>query len=162
MKLLVSFLILIFAIPINNLLADSHTIVIVNKTNKILQVKKSSEIVLEIPISLGFEPSGAKKEEGDGKTPEGKYKIDYVINDWDYYKAMHISYPNATQIAEAKKKNINPGGGILIHGMRPRWNWVGRLHSFINWTHGCIAVTNEEMDQLFKLVPVGSSIIIDP
>ncbi|WP_040508818.1 L,D-transpeptidase family protein, partial [Leptospira wolffii] len=107
-------------------------------------------------------PDGNKLQEGDGKTPEGEYKLDYLINDWEYYKAFHISYPKIDQIKKAKENGVNPGGGILIHGMQTKWNWVGRLHTFWDWTHGCIAVTNEQMDKLIEIVSVGSKIIIEP
>lgn len=145
-----------------NLYSNSKTTIYVNKTNKILRIVKDNETLLTIPISLGFQPIGQKKVEGDGKTPEGTYTIDYRISEWDYYKALHISYPNEAQLETAKKLKKNPGGGILIHGMKFYWNWFGHLHTYLNWTNGCIAVNNEEMDILFKLVPNGSKIIIDP
>lgn len=145
-----------------NLFSYSKPIVYVNKTEKILRVVKDNKNLLTIPISLGFQPVGQKTEEGDGKTPEGTYTIDYRIPEWDYYKALHISYPSKDQLEAAKKLKKNPGGGILIHGMKYYWNWFGHLHTYLNWTHGCIAVNNEEMDILFKIVPDGSIIVIEP
>ncbi|XDD46705.1 murein L,D-transpeptidase family protein [Leptospira sp. WS39.C2] len=142
--------------------SETNTIVYVKKSEKTLTVTKAGKTILKIPISLGFEPEGPKKEEGDGKTPEGTYTIDYQIPEWDYYKALHISYPNKTQLEEAKKRNVKAGSGILIHGMKRHWNWFGHLHTYLNWTHGCMAVTNEEMDLLFEMVPVGSKIRIEP
>lgn len=155
-------LILFCVLWVGSLDADTDTTVNVKKSEKILTVIKSGKTILTIPISLGFEPKGAKNEEGDGKTPEGKYTIDYQIPEWAYYKALHISYPNKSQLEEAKKRKVKVGGGILIHGMKKHWNWFGHLHTYLNWTHGCIAVTNEEMDLLFQMVPVGSVIIIEP
>lgn len=138
------------------------TSVIVKKSERKLIVVQNGVNILELKISLGFNPDGNKLQEGDGKTPEGEYELDYLINDWEYYKAFHISYPRIDQIRKAKKNGINPGSGILIHGMQTKWNWVGRLHTFLDWTNGCIAVTNEQMDKLIELVPVGSNIIIEP
>ncbi|WP_208742244.1 L,D-transpeptidase family protein [Leptospira kanakyensis] len=145
-----------------NLYSESKPTIYVYKSEKILKVVKEDKIILEIPISLGFEPKGHKLEEGDGKTPEGTYIIDYQIPEWDYYKALHISYPTKDQVEAAKKINKNPGSGILIHGMKYYWNWFGHLHTYLNWTHGCIAVNNEEMDILFKIIPNGSKIVIEP
>lgn len=145
-----------------NLFAEHRTFVLVEKSKKILKVIKDNQTIFEFPISLGFEPVGQKLEEGDGKTPEGIYTIDYQIAEWDYYKALHISYPNKLQIENAKLQGKNPGGGILIHGMKYYWNWFGHFHTYLNWTNGCIAVNNEEMDVLLNLVPIGSKIIIKP
>lgn len=161
-KKLISITILSYFLITFNLFSNSKPIIYVNKTEKILKVVKDNETLLKIPISLGFQPVGQKTEEGDGKTPEGIYTIDYRIPEWDYYKALHISYPNEDQLEAAKNLKKNPGGGILIHGMKFYWNWFGHLHTYLNWTHGCIAVNNEEMDILFNIVPNGSKIIIDP
>ncbi|WP_040508301.1 L,D-transpeptidase family protein [Leptospira wolffii] len=138
------------------------TSVTVKKSERKLIVVQNGVNILELKISLGFNPDGNKLQEGDGRTPEGEYKLDYLINDWEYYKAFHISYPKVDQIKKAKENGVNPGGGILIHGMQTKWNWVGKLHTFWDWTHGCIAVTNEQMDKLIEIVPVGSKIIIEP
>jgi murein L,D-transpeptidase YafK len=159
---LISITVLSYILITLNLFSNPKTIVYVNKSEKILKVVKENKTLLKIPISLGFQPVGHKSDEGDGKTPEGTYSIDYRIPEWDYYKALHISYPNKDQLEVAKKLNKNPGGGILIHGMKSYWNWFGHLHTYLNWTHGCIAVNNEEMDILFKIVPNGSKIIIEP
>ncbi|TGK82625.1 peptidase [Leptospira noumeaensis] len=152
----------IYILIVTNLYSESKPTIYVYKSEKILKVLQDGKTILQIPISLGFEPKGQKLEEGDGKTPEGIYTIDYRINEWEYYKALHISYPNRNQVEAAKKLNKNPGSGILIHGMKYYWNWFGHLHSYLNWTHGCIAVNNEEMDMLFKIIPNGSKIIIEP
>ncbi|WP_208725750.1 L,D-transpeptidase family protein [Leptospira noumeaensis] len=161
-KRLKSIMLFIYILIVTNLYSESKPTIYVYKSEKILKVLQDGKTILQIPISLGFEPKGQKLEEGDGKTPEGIYTIDYRINEWEYYKALHISYPNRNQVEAAKKLNKNPGSGILIHGMKYYWNWFGHLHSYLNWTHGCIAVNNEEMDMLFKIIPNGSKIIIEP
>lgn len=113
-------------------------------------------------VALGRSPVGPKKEQGDNKTPEGEYRIDYPILKTEYYKALHISYPTKRQIVKAKQEGMDPGGGIWIHGIKPKWNWLSYFHTWFDWTHGCIAVSNEEMDILFEMVPIGSKIIIYP
>ncbi|MFB5651119.1 murein L,D-transpeptidase family protein [Leptospira wolffii] len=159
MKIFIALIILTFSFSLSS---KEITSIFVKKSERKLIVDQNGVNILELTISLGFSPDENKLGEGDGKTPEGEYKLDYLINDWANYKAFHISYPKIDQIKKAKEKGISPGGGILIHGMKPKWNWVGQLHTFWDWTNGCIAVTNEQMDKLVELVPVGSKIIIEP
>jgi murein L,D-transpeptidase YafK len=142
--------------------AEDAVRITVSKAKRQLTVTRGSTVLLKIPVALGFAPEGQKETAGDGRTPEGFYTIDRVIPDWEYYKALHISYPTPQQSARAKINSLDPGGGILIHGMKPRWNWIGRLHTFRDWTHGCVAVTNEEMDKLVNLVPLRTVILIEP
>jgi murein L,D-transpeptidase YafK len=132
------------------------------KEKRLLQILENDRIIREMTISLGRNPIGAKTVAGDNKTPEGEYIIDYPILKTDYYKAFHISYPDKDRQIKALKEKQDPGGGIWIHGIRPRWNWLGFFHTWFDWTHGCIALTNEEIDELFRLVPIGTKIRINP
>ena len=112
-------------------------------------------------VALG-RAAGPKERQGDGRTPEGKYVIDGRNAGSRYYRSLHISYPNAVQRRQARKKGGSPGGDIMIHGLPPKWAWVGRWHSLLDWTQGCIAVSNGEMDELWRAVPRRTPIEIKP
>ena len=113
-------------------------------------------------ISLGKNPDGEKQYQGDNKTPEGVYYINAKNANSIAYKNLGISYPNNKDILTAKKLNKPTGGDIKIHGMMNGLGLIGRIHSFSDWTNGCIAVTNSEMDELFKYVKIGTKIKIVP
>jgi murein L,D-transpeptidase YafK len=110
-------------------------------------------------VALGGEPVGPKVRRGDHRTPEGTYRLDFQNSHSQYYKAFHISYPNATDTAAAKKLGGSPGGDIML---RRNYAWVGKAHAMHDWTDGCIAVTNQEMDEIWRLVRVGTAIEIKP
>lgn len=113
-------------------------------------------------IALGGNPTGPKTRQGDHRTPEGSYVLDSRNPNSHFYKAFHISYPSSKDIAAAQKLGVNPGGDIMLHGLPKQYAWVGKGHTLHDWTDGCIAVTNEEMDELWKLLPVGTPIEIKP
>ena len=106
-------------------------------------------------IALGFAPVGDKKVEGDGKTPEGHYRIDRRNPNSRFHLSLGISYPNRRDVAEAKAKGQQPGGDIFIHG---QGTLVSRLKP--DWTWGCIAVTNDEMEEIYSMVATGTIISI--
>ena len=120
------------------------------------------EKMKEYSIALGAKPKGHKQQEGDEKTPEGKYLLDYKKSDSAFYKAIHISYPNEKDKANAKENGVSPGGFIMIHGQKNGLGWLSWISQNFNWTNGCIAVTNEEMDEIWSLINVGTSIEIQP
>jgi murein L,D-transpeptidase YafK len=113
-------------------------------------------------VALGGDPIGPKTRQGDHKTPEGLYVLDSRNAHSQFYKALHVSYPNAEDRAKARQAKVNPGGDIMLHGLLPKYAWVGRGHTLHDWTDGCIAVTNDEMDDIWKLVPDGTPIEIRP
>ncbi len=130
-------------------------------------------------IMLGWAPSGHKTEEGDGKTPEGTYTIDYRNPKSRYFLSLHINYPNAQDIAQAKERGVSPGGEIFIHGMPnelgpyysawiPDWmdgisrDLVYSALEFVDWTQGCIAVSNEAIQEIYDLVKDGTPIELNP
>lgn len=115
-------------------------------------------------ISLGENPVGHKQQEGDERTPEGDYLLDWRNPNSSFYKSIHVSYPNAQDRARAKQRGVDPGGMIMIHG-RPNWLTsavVAREYDGADWTDGCIAVTNEEMEEIWQLVADGTPIRILP
>lgn len=130
--------------------------VIVEKGKRKLKLVKGNAILREYQIALGGNPVGPKELEGDGKTPEGIYTIDYRNPHSQYHLSLHISYPKREDVARAKKTGGEPGGMIMIHGL-PNGMWImGRLHHLVDWTNGCIAVTNREMDEIWRTVPDGT------
>lgn len=113
-------------------------------------------------VSLGRVPVGAKQKEGDKKTPEGRYVIDYRKPDSAYFRSLHISYPSPADTEAAQKAGLSAGGDIMIHGLRNGLGWIGKLHRLANWTLGCIAVTNQEIEELWRVVPDGTVIELRP
>ena len=113
-------------------------------------------------MALGGQPIGAKQQEGDHKTPEGEYFVDAKIAHSQFYMALHLSYPSAEDRARARKLGVSPGGDVEIHGLGKKYGWIGARHRLTDWTDGCIAVTNEEIEDIFRIVPVGTRVEIKP
>lgn len=113
-------------------------------------------------VALGRGSAGAKQFAGDNRTPEGKYIIDKKKASSSFHKALHLSYPNEEDKARAAKLGKSPGGDIEIHGLPVTFAWVGKTQRVIDWTAGCIALTNSEIDELWKMVSVGTLVEIDP
>ena len=136
------------------------TRIIVEKSGRKMYLLNGDYVIRTYTISLGFNPLGSKEFEGDGKTPEGVYIINDKNPNSGYYLNLGISYPDSEDIKRAKAAGKSPGGDIKIHGMRNGFGFIGKFHRFSDWTHGCIAVTNREMKELFNNVPVGTEIVI--
>jgi murein L,D-transpeptidase YafK len=136
--------------------------VLVKKSERKMYLISNGKAVKSYKVSFGANPKGHKQREGDERTPEGKYILDWKKKDSSFYKAIHISYPNAKDIAGAKTAGVKPGGQIMIHGQRNGWGWFAWITQKLNWTDGCIAVTNAEMEEIWNLVRVGTPIEITP
>jgi len=136
--------------------------VIVNKSASLMTLMQNGNVVKEYKVVFGGNPKGHKQIEGDEKTPEGKYTLDYKKSDSSFYKAIHISYPNEQDKKRAKDAGESPGGLIMIHGQKNGLGWLSSLSQRFNWTNGCIAVTNKEMDEIWKLIKIGTPIEILP
>lgn len=113
-------------------------------------------------VALGGNPVGPKIQQGDHRTPEGAYVLDSRNPNSHFYKALHVSYPNSRDVAAAKKLGVSPGGDIMVHGLPRKYAWVGKSHTMHDWTDGCIAVANDEMDEIWRLVRIGTPIEIKP
>jgi hypothetical protein len=135
---------------------------VVEKSKRRLMLFANGKVLKVYRIALGKQPIGAKQREGDKKTPEGNYFIDYHKRDSNYHLALHISYPNEDDLERARREGVEPGSAIMIHGIMNGWGWLGELHLAWDWTGGCIAVTNEEMEELWWAVPDGTPIEIRP
>lgn len=131
------------------------------KHERKLYAYRDGKVIMTFNVALGREPRGHKVMEGDGRTPEGRYFISAARHDSDYHLSLLISYPNADDRARAGAAGVSPGGQIMVHGLDPaiEADWHDR-HWLFNWTNGCIAVTNAEMDQLWDSVALGTPIEI--
>jgi murein L,D-transpeptidase YafK len=136
--------------------------VVVVKALRELRLLADGEVFRTYEVSLGREPKGDKLQEGDGRTPEGRYTLDFKNENSDFYRSIRVSYPNAQDWREARAMGVHPGSDIMIHGLKPEFADVGKGHLREDWTEGCIAVTNREMDEIWSLVPVGTPIEIRP
>jgi len=140
------------------------------KAEKVLIVKSERKLYLlrkgkafrEFHVALGRNPEGPKRREGDRKTPEGNYTLDFKKKNSDYYRAIHISYPGPSDRAKAKGEGVSPGGAIMIHGQPNWWGWFAFIRQRFDWTAGCIAVSNGDMDDIWDAVDPGTPVEIRP
>jgi len=135
--------------------------VIVIKNEKLLLLLHNGKILKSYKVSIGRNP-GRRVRQGDNRTPEGTYVIDRRNPRSSFYKALHISYPNASDIRLARELGVSPGGEVSIHGLPKGFEDLGAYHADFNWTRGCIAVSNEEMDEIWELVADGTPVKIVP
>jgi tetratricopeptide (TPR) repeat protein len=136
--------------------------VLIEKNERRLTLLLKGEVIKSYKIALGGDPIGPKQRQGDNKTPEGTYTIDSRNSNSGYHLSLHISYPNEIDKKRAKELGVSPGGDIMIHGIKNGLAWVGASHAEVDWTKGCIAVTDEEMEELYRLVPNGTIVEIRP
>jgi murein L,D-transpeptidase YafK len=136
--------------------------VIVLKNEKRMILMMNGEIVKCYKVALGRGPSGPKTCLGDCKTPEGIYILNHRNGHSRFYRSIHVTYPNRTDIVNARKNGYKPGGDIMIHGLPDGFEELNEAHAEVNWTKGCIAVSNNEMDEIWRLVPDGTPIVIVP
>ncbi|KEQ17531.1 L,D-transpeptidase family protein [Endozoicomonas numazuensis] len=157
MKAVFIFLVSMFA----SVVSASVDLVKVDKSERLMFLLDDGKVVKTYSVSLGGSPEGHKQQEGDERTPEGVYTLDYKKEDSSYYRSMHISYPNQIDIQNAEKFGVSPGGFIMIHGQRNGLGALDFLMQHFDWTDGCIAITNQEMDEFMDLVSVGTKIQIE-
>jgi murein L,D-transpeptidase YafK len=135
--------------------------VVVKKSNRVMMLMQEEQILKTYRISLGKSPEGHKVKVGDSKTPEGEYLLDWRNPKSKFHLSIHISYPNEQDALQALMLGVRPGGNVMIHGLPKGMAWLGAIHAYIDWTDGCIAVTNEEMEEIWRLVPDGTPIRIE-
>jgi murein L,D-transpeptidase YafK len=136
--------------------------VVVIKSKRIMMLMRDSDILKVYRVALGKQPNGRKIKSGDQKTPEGTYVLDSRKSDSKFYRAIHISYPNESDMLKAKRLGCSPGGAIMIHGLPKKLEDIGKAHRLWDWTDGCIAVSNSEMEEIWEFVPDGIPIEIKP
>jgi len=154
-------LVLIFLLPAVSCAVEVDKVV-VDKSESKLFLMKGRNIVQEFHVVFGANPKGHKQQEGDERTPEGLYILDYKKKDSSFYRAIHISYPNKNDKKRAQSAGVNPGGQIMIHGQKNGLGWLSFISQLFDWTNGCIAVNNSDMDTIWKKVKAGTSIEIKP
>ncbi len=136
--------------------------IVIEKKARRLQLLAKGEVLKTYKIALGGNPIGPKEREGDKKTPEGTYIIDSHNKRSRYHRSLHISYPNEKDRKRAEELGVSPGGDIMIHGIKKGFSWVGDAHTEVDWTQGCIAVTDEEIEEIARLTPNGTIVEIRP
>lgn len=136
--------------------------VVVLKKERTLQLLSQGNVIKTYKVALGGDPIGAKTRQGDHKTPEGLYVLDSRNVHSQFYKSIHISYPSAHDRVAARQKRVSPGGDVFVHGLPKGYGWVGASHRAKDWTDGCIAVTDQEIDEIWLAVPDGTPIEIRP
>jgi len=139
--------------------ADS---ILILKKDHALELLAGGKVIRTYKVAPGSGGLAPKEREGDGRTPEGHYVIDSRTAASHYHKALHISYPNADDRRRAAGLGVPPGGAVMIHGLPRGKGFVGPAHRLYDWTLGCIAVTDAEIDEIWSLVPVGTPVEIRP
>ena len=144
------------AIPKNTVIDK----VFVDKSARTLQLLSDDKVIKSYHIALGGNPIGHKQQQGDQRTPVGNYTLDYKNEKSGYYRSIHVSYPNTADKARAKSRGVSAGGDIMIHGQKNGFGAFGILNQQRDWTEGCMAVTNDEMDEIMAAVKIGTAIEI--
>ena len=136
--------------------------IVVEKSARKLTLFRGETPLKSYSVALGRAPEGTKEREGDHRTPEGHYIIDAHKYDSAFHRALHISYPTTADSVVAAQRGVKPGGDIMVHGIRNGLGWLGAFHRAIDWTSGCIAVTDKEIEEIYRAVPDGTPIEMRP
>jgi murein L,D-transpeptidase YafK len=136
--------------------------ILIEKKARRLTLLRDSVVIRNFHIALGGNPEGPKTCQGDQRTPEGKYVVSGRNKKSQYHWSLRISYPNEADKAAARRLKCNPGGDIFIHGLPNGKGWIGKAHALHDWTLGCIAVTDQEIEDIWNLVPNGTAVEIRP
>jgi murein L,D-transpeptidase YafK len=157
--LFASFLLLIAVAANAQQLADR---VVVKKSESRLYLEKQGKVFASFKVAFGAQSSGHKQQQGDQRTPEGIYVLDAKNRHSRFYKAIHISYPNTQDSARAKARGVDAGGAVMIHGQKNGLGWLAPITQLFDWTAGCIALSNRDMDAVWSAVNPGTPIQIFP
>ena len=137
-------------------------LILIEKGARRLTLLRQGKVLATYPVSLGFTPAGRKEREGDGRTPEGRYHVEWKNPNSVAHLSLKVSYPDAADEASARARGEEPGGDIMIHGIMNGYGWLGPLHRLADWTQGCVAVSNAEMEAIYARVDVDTPIEIRP
>ena len=154
--------VLLLMVPVSAVGIEKADLVVVHKSKTRIYLIKDNKVFKSYRIALGANPRGHKQKEGDERTPEGRYTLDYKKTDSAFYKAIHISYPNEDDVKRAEELGVDPGGQIMLHGQKNQLSKISFTKQSRRWTDGCIAVTNSAMDEIWESVDAGTPIIIKP
>jgi murein L,D-transpeptidase YafK len=145
--------------PVTDAVVDR---IVIEKSKRTMTLMKQDREVRTYKVALGRNPIGPKIQKGDQKTPEGIYYVDYKVHNSVYHRALHLNYPNQDDIERARSLGVTPGNSIMIHGMKEDKLWMGDVQYLFDWTNGCIALTNREIEEVWVLVPVWTPVEIRP
>lgn len=136
--------------------------IVVDKSRRVLSAYQDGQLIKRFPVALGPDPVGQKLRQGDGRTPQGIYPIVAHNPASAYHLSLRLGYPTRAQVQAAARAGIDPGGDIMIHGLPPSYAWLGRNHVRSNWTLGCIALSNDEIEWLYRFTPDGATVEVLP
>jgi murein L,D-transpeptidase YafK len=136
--------------------------ILIEKAARRLTLLRNGQTLKSYSVALGRAPVGAKEYEGDQRTPDGIYTVDFHKADSDYHLALHISYPEQRDIDRATAQGLSAGSDIMIHGLPNGRGWIGRFHRRSDWTAGCIAVADFEIEEIYRAVPNGTPVELRP
>lgn len=140
--------------------AEKADMVVIDKRSSRLYLTQKGQLLKAYSVAFGANPRGHKRQRGDERTPEGDYILDYKNNESKYHLSIRISYPNEADITRAKAQGLDPGDNIFIHGQPNGFGWMGWLNQKTNWTDGCIALKNTDMDEVWNAVDEGTKVRI--
>jgi len=140
--------------------AEQADFIVVDKSARRMQLLRGGKLLKSYAILLGDAPTGHKRQQGDERTPEGEYRISGRNQNSRFHLSLRVSYPNATDRKQARARGVDPGGDIMIHGLPNGKGKTGAFHRTVDWTNGCIALTDEEMDEIWSVVPIGTPVLI--
>ena len=136
--------------------------IIVEKSKRTMTLIRQHQEVGVYRVALGRDPIGPKTMQGDNRTPEGLYFVDHKIRNSVYHRALHLTYPSLDDLKRADSLGVSPGSDITIHGLGKKQLWMGDVQYLFDWTSGCIALTNSEIEEVWDLVPLWTPVEIRP
>jgi murein L,D-transpeptidase YafK len=142
--------------------SERATRILVEKAERRLSLYRDNQLIRTYAVALGGNPVGTKERQSDSRTPEGRYTIDLRNDASRFHLSLRISYPDHADRARAAASGVSPGGDIFVHGLPNGYDWLGAAHRARDWTDGCIAVTNAEIEEIWSLVAIGTPIEIRP
>lgn len=140
----------------------SADLVVVKKSDRKIMLFSDGRLIKQYPISLGDNPVGHKVKKGDERTPEGRYLLTHRNSQSQFYKSIHVNYPNNQDRRRAYSMGVSPGGDIKIHGLPNKKTFPSDIYMDFNWTDGCIAVTDQHMDEIWSMIRENTPIEILP
>jgi murein L,D-transpeptidase YafK len=152
----------LIALATSEVAAAQVDLIVVDKSRRVMTLWTGKKPFKTYRIALGGNPVGHKQQEGDSRTPEGRYVIDGKNPGSSFHLSLRISYPNKKDRADAAKRGVSPGGLIMIHGTPGYLGMIQATGVISDWTAGCIAVSNEEVEEIYKKVRIGTPIVIKP
>jgi murein L,D-transpeptidase YafK len=158
------FSLVVFAAPADKSGTTNNPVdrIVIEKSKRTMTLLRQQQEVAVYRVALGRDPIGPKVMQGDNRTPEGLYFVDYKIRKSVYHRALHLTYPNLDDLTRADSLGVSPGSDIMIHGLGKKQLWMGDVQYLFDWTNGCIALTNNEIEEIWDIVPLWTPVEIRP